>query len=99
MENRAVLRRHDYGMIPRWDFSVKRRHVRIKRNCTFERCEFYFNGKSWRRPLTKFNNRAYQDKLINDSLQAWADGNKVIMAVLPTGGGKCLGARHTCFNV
>lgn len=41
--------------------------------------------------MTKFNNRAYQDKLINDSLQAWADGNKVIMAVLPTGGGKCLG--------
>ena len=38
--------------------------------------------------MTKFNNRAYQDKLINDSLQAWADGNKVIMAVLPTGGGK-----------
>ena len=41
--------------------------------------------------MNKFNNRAYQDKLINDSLQAWADGNKVVMAVLPTGGGKCLG--------
>lgn len=41
--------------------------------------------------MTKFNNRAYQDQLINDSLQAWADGHKVVMAILPTGGGKCLG--------
>lgn len=34
------------------------------------------------------NNRAYQTKFVNDSLDAWAAGNKVVMAVLPTGGGK-----------
>ena len=38
--------------------------------------------------MTGFKNRWYQDKLINDSLQAWADGHNVVMAVSPTGSGK-----------
>ena len=32
--------------------------------------------------------RGYQSRFVNDSIQAWADGHKVVMAVLPTGGGK-----------
>ena len=40
--------------------------------------------------MTNILLRTYQDKLIKDSLQAWVDGNKVVMAILPCGGGKTI---------
>ena len=38
--------------------------------------------------MSKVTLRGYQSRFVNDSIQAWADGHKVVMAVLPTGGGK-----------